>query len=538
MRKILLSVLGLLIGFIVLISYKKANPNPYPEALPDTPVPAYSEVNLDFTHHYDGKHYLPVLASAIIDIDNDLIPELFLGGGVDQPDVLFQYQNGQFVNITEKVQLVRGMGNEATYGANVIDVDHNGFADLIIARESGGYIHYNQNGVFQPPTKFETHLNEKSRPLSFGLADLNQDGEVDLFASGYLARAKMEGQNIFNKVGYGASSLLLLNDGKNSFIDITGEAGMDYIHNTFMGVFVDMDDDNQQDLVVAHDTGQVRTWRNLGNLKFENAHNPASNVYGYPMGIAVGDYDNNGLVDFYFSNVGPTVIPMLAKGDLRDDQTFFPKLWLFRNQGNFQFDDAAPAAKVSDYEFSWGTVFHDLNLDGLQDLIIAENYVDLPFEKLFRLPGRVLLQNKDHTFAPIEKMAGLENREYEITPLLADFNNDGYADLIRVNLGGKSKAFISKGGTANYLKVALPESPSVIGAKVTVVTADDRSLSDWMVSGEGLDSDQTHILTFGLGATTGVKSVTVKLPSGSTQTLPAPEINRTLVVSREQLGVR
>ncbi len=63
--------------------------------------------------------------------------------------------------------------------------------------------------------------------------------------------------------------------------------------------------DGDLDLVIAQDTGQVRTWKNTGQ-RFELVDNPNSNFYSYPMGIAVADYDNNGLVDFFFSNVGTT----------------------------------------------------------------------------------------------------------------------------------------------------------------------------------------------------------------------------------------
>ena len=71
----------------------------------------------------------------------------------------------------------------------------------------------------------------------------------------------------------------------------------------------------------------------------------------------------------------------LAKGDLRDDQIFHTPLLLFRNDGKFRFSDVAAEVKVADYEFSWGIVLDDLNNDGRDDVIIAQNYVSLPFER-------------------------------------------------------------------------------------------------------------------------------------------------------------
>jgi hypothetical protein len=90
------------------------------------------------------------------------------------------------------------------------------------------------------------------------------------------------------------------------------------------------------------------------------------------MGIAVTDYGDDGLVDFFFSNVGSTPPEILVKGDLRDDQKFNPKWIMFKNKGNFQFDDIAEQVKIADYEFSWGAIFEDFNLDGKDDLMVSE----------------------------------------------------------------------------------------------------------------------------------------------------------------------
>ncbi|MDF1665443.1 MAG: VCBS repeat-containing protein, partial [Planctomycetota bacterium] len=169
---------------------------------------------------------------------------------------------------------------------------------------------------------------------------------------------------------------------------------------------------------------------------------------------------------------------------------------------------------LSDYEFSWGITMADLNLDGLQDILISQNYVDLPFQKLFKLPGRMLLQKPDHTFAAVENAAGVVNRNYEIAPLLADFNGDGYLDQIRVNLAGRSRAFLSKGGRNKFLKVQLPINAKWLGAKVSLVLKNGTTLVDWHVSGEGLCSDQEHVIVFGLGESRIPNKIIVNAPGG------------------------
>lgn len=525
--KYLLLIPLVLICAIFMLSYFKANGQPYSQDIDEALIPVFSPASLNFTHQYDSGS-LPMIGSCIIDIDGDRVPELFLGGGKDQEDAIFRFNNNAFSPIENRAGIDKSMP-DATYGAATIDVDSDGDSDLFVARDSGVTLYTNQGGVFEGK-KLDIPFDEKSTPLSFAFADLNRDGAIDMFVATYLPKSKMEGMNIFNKENYGSNSLLLLNNGDNTFTDITDESGMRYTHNTFQGVFVDMDGDREQDLVVAHDTGQVKTWKNMGNLKFKDMPNPTSNVYGYPMGIAVADYDNDGRVDFFFSNTGGTAPPFLAKGDLRDDQVFEDQLIFFRNDGDFKFTNINEETKTAKYEFSWGTIFHDLNLDGRQDLVISQNFVDFPLHNLFKLPGRVLIQRPDGTFAATEDRSGLVNRRYEITSLMADFNSDGYPDMVRVNLNGPAVAFINNGGNNHYLKIRLPDNPVSMGAKVSVTTNDGTILTDWLVTGEGLVCDQTHVLTFGLGAEMSCQRIDITYMDGKTQTIENPKIDSLIEV--------
>ena len=512
------------------VAYLKAYSNPYGRAdVSNIEIPRFSQVAFPFAHQFDTNNSLPFLGSAIIDVDGDGTPEVFVGGGYRQPDKLLEFDGGKFVDASASKGKGLSKGNlDTSYGAAVIDVDADGRSDLFVARDSGITLYLNKLDGFSSK-KLDIPFNEKSVPLSIALADLNHDGHVDMFVSTYIKLALVEGQNIFNKEGYGSTSLLLLNNGDNSFRDITKQAGMDYVHNTFVAVFSDVDRDGDQDLVVAHDTGQVRTWRNNGDLTFVAAPNPSSDRFGYPMGIGIGDYNNDARLDFVFSNVSSTAPAIFAKGDLRDDQIYHPQLFLFRNDGAFEFTDTAAELKVADYEFSWGTVMEDLNNDGREDILIAQNYVSLPFQKIFRLPGRVLMQTGDGSFATAEQEAGLLNRNYEITPLLADFNDDGYRDVIRINLAGPSYAFLSGGGRNRFLKVQLPDTPRSLGARVEV-TAGGQKLTQQFTSGEGLCSDQSHELIFGLGEVKKVDAVSITYANGTTKTIESPRTGQTLRV--------
>ena len=531
--KWVLRVLGALFVIIpvatVTVSYMKAYSNPYGKAdLSSIAVPQFTEVAFPFTHLYAKDNSLPFLGAAVIDIDGDGTPEVFVGGGYEQADMVLEFDGKGFADATATKG--KGLAKDkfnTTYGAAVIDIDADGRSDLFVARDSGITLYLNKEDGFQAK-KLDIPFNEKSTPLSIALADLNHDGHVDMFVSTYIKLHKVEGENIFNKEEYGSTSVLLINNGDNSFTDITKKAGMDYVHNTFVAVFSDVDRDSDQDLVVAYDTGQVRTWRNNGDLTFTSRPNPSSDRFGYPMGLAIGDYNNDARMDFFFSNVSSTPPRFLAKGDLRDDQIFHTPLFLFRNDGDFKFTDTAQEAKVADYEFSWGVVLDDLNNDGREDILIAQNYVSLPLQKIFRLPGRLLMQLPDGTFATAEDAAGLVNRNFEITPLVADFNNDGYRDIIRINLAGPSLAFLSNGGSNGFVKVQLADTPKSLGALVELTLPGGKKLTQQFTSGEGLASDQSHELIFGLGDAMSVEGVTVYYADGTTKEVDPPSVGQTL----------
>ncbi len=503
--KILKKLLGglgalVLLVFIAVISMGLADSRiDYEVSTDGIDIPTYTTVEIPFDQSNDFTSAHPFAAGAIIDVDNDGTEELFLGGGPGQLDALLKFADGSFEAMASAAGIEKTL-ESASFGASVIDTDGDGRDDLIVSRTDGVWLHRNIGNSFSSE-KLPLAIPANTTAMSVGVADLNRDGHFDLFVAGYIRLDLVEGQNIFNKDGYGGSSRLFMNRGDNTFDDVTEKAGLTYVHNTFMGIFVDVDRDGFEDLVVAHDTGQVRTWKNQGDGTFANHKNPNSDFYSYPMGIAVGDYNNDSLVDFAFSNVGSTPPNFLIRGDLTDEQINNWKWLLFKNKGGFEFEDTAADAKIADYEFSWGMAFEDLNLDGREDLIVSENYIGLPPQKIpfLRAPGRLLIQNSDGEFAAVGKEAGVVNKRYSIAPIFADFNGDGYSDIVHVNLADRSLAFISEGGDAGYLKVKLPNRVSSIAANVRVTLNNGSSLTKQFVSGEGLCSDPSHMLTFGLG---------------------------------------
>ncbi|WP_235016451.1 CRTAC1 family protein [Aquimarina sp. AU474] len=535
MIKKILKILGLLILllliFVIGFFWRDSVSDKYEVSIKKEKIPTFKPVPLDFTHQYNSKKSLPIAPSALIDINNDNVDEVFFGGGMAQEDAIFAYRNNQFVNISSETKLPQKGTSTTTVGIISADFDNNGFTDLLIGREDGLHLYYNTNGVFSAQ-KIDTPMNEKSNPAGITVGDIDKDGDLDIFLATYLKKELMEGQTIFEDYEYGSTSELLLNNGDNTFKSITKQAGLDYIHNTFQGVLVDINNDSWLDLVVVHDTGEARTYKNNGDLTFTMKENPLTKKFAYPMGLAVGDYNNDGLVDFMFSNTGSTLPRFLAKGDIKNASLFNEKWILFRNEGGFKFKDVAEEVKIADYEFSWGCTFADMNNDGLQDLMVAENYVDLAPNKLFRLPSRLLIQKEDHTFVPTEEESGVINPNFGITALVSDFNKDGYLDMIWTNIDTPSLAYINQGGNNNFVQIDLEDNAEAQGAKVTIETR-KKTLTDWLVTGEGLASDQTAILHFGLGKESEINKITVDYVNGKTFEIDHPESNRIIDIKAE-----
>jgi len=488
---------------------------------------SFSAAELPFVHEADLEGSLPFLGSAAIDINGDGRDELFLGGGDEQADQMFEFKNGGFKALPFTFEKE---ASDATHGAAHIDIDNDGDTDLFTARESGVWYHENNGGTFGSE-KLALNIADNSVPLSISFGDIDRDGDADMYVSGYIKIELVEGETIFSE-GYGGYSHLYLNEGNGVWRDISKSAGVWRQHNTFNAVFTDLDNDGDSDLVIAQDTGVVEIYSNNDDLTFTPVANPS--VYSYPMGVAIGDFDNDSLMDMYFSNVGYTLPPAILKGDLGEDDEFNPAYMLFRNDGGLKFSDVAADMNAARYGFGWGTVFNDMNLDGKSDIIAAQNYARFPANDLLaKYPGKIL-QNYGDVFHPVEKVSGAANTLFGISPIISDFNMDGWPDLVWANLDGASLAYMNKGADRKWIKVRLPNNASSLNARVEVVNSNGESQYNQLMTSQGLGSDQGRDMIFGLGNSDGAKSVTVTFQNGKVAKFDAPKAGTILEASANE----
>lgn len=484
-------------------------------------VPTYTEAELDFVHEFSDDYYA-FTGSAMIDIDGDGTDELFIGGGEGQDDGLFKFENGKFVNINSKAKITN---KSATGGAVSIDADNDGDEDLYVTRFDGIYLYTNNRGVFSE-TKLDAQISDEVIPLSIAVGDINNDSLPDLYVSTFRA-PRLFKVTTFNDPNNRSENYMFLNKGNNKFEDVIDESGLTYIQNTFQAVFVDLDNDNDQDLVVAPNTDKVAIFRNNGEGFFDKIAEVTE--FGFWMGLAVGDADNDGDQDLFFSNIGITVPVSAARGDLRAEQKLDPDWAYIRNDGDLNFTNATADKKLNGYEFGWGAIFEDLNINGSQDLLVTENYIKWPAHKLKKLDGRVFIQGDNEEFIPINDKAGLHNPFYGTSPITSDFNRDGYPDVVFVNFSGPSKAYLSNAGENNFLKVIIPNNAKSLGTRVDVERKDGVTISKQLMVGIGLMTDNGAEMTFGLGQS-DVRQVRVSWPSGKVDVIEDVEANTELVL--------
>ena len=137
-------------------------------------------------------------------------------------------------------------------------------------------------------------------------------------------------------------------------------------------------------------------------------------------------------------------------------------------------------------------------------------------------PGKIL-QNYGNEFKPVEEVAGAENRFFGISPIVSDFNSDGWPDLVWANLDGKSLAYMNQGGHDNWIKVRLPNRASSINARVIVTNDKGEQQVKQLITSQGLGSDQGRDLIFGFGNNSSAASVKVEFQDGSVKTIDTPK---------------
>jgi hypothetical protein len=491
----------------------------------------------------------------LIDYDNDGWLDIYLvnGSTVDAlsgktvgPKAALFHNNhdGTFTDVAEKA----GVTNDRWgFGVAIADYDNDGWPDIYVTNFGKNRLyHNNHDGTFTDVAeKAGVTLGNWSTGATWG--DYDGDGRLDLFVPGYV-HYDMANQPLSSNQGAtlcqfrgeevmcgprglkGEPDHLFHNNGDGTFTDVSEKAGVGD-KNGYYGLaslFIDVNGDGKPDLLVADDSTPNYLYLNKGDGTFEDtsyASGYALNENGREtasMGIAYGDYRNNGLVDFYNTTFSDDYNP------------------LYRNDDNANFTDVSYLVGIAEPTIpflGWGDAFLDFDNDGWKDIVIANGHV---------YPGadhtswgttwaqRPLLfhniEGKKFDLMPAVEGTALANVYVGRGLAVGDLFNDGKLDVVLNVLDGHPALLRNVSPDTNHwLEIKLvggPKSPrDAVGATVYLTAGELRQRND-VVSGGSYASTNDPRLHFGLGAATSVDMIEVHWPSGAKEKFTVGKVDQ------------
>jgi hypothetical protein len=518
-------------------------------------------------HHVMGtpakKLILETVGSgvALLDYDNDGWLDIYLVNGstydaiagkqpLPHAAMFHNNHDGTFTDVAAKA----GVTNDRWgFGAVVGDYDNDGWPDLFVSTFGENRLyHNNHDGTFTDvAAKAGVTLGNWSTAATFG--DYDGDGKLDLFVAGYVhydldkppipgtaavafSTCQFRGVNVMcgPRGLKGEGDHLFHNNGDGTFTDVSKSAGVSDPNNYYglAAVFADVNNDGKPDLMVANDSCPNYLYINKGNGIFEDdsyASGYALNENGREtasMGIAVGDYRNNGLLDLYNTVFSDDYNP------------------LYRNEGDANFSEISYQAGVAEVTIpflAWGTGFLDYDNDGWKDLYVSNGHVYPEVDKSgwgTTFAQRPLLfhnlKGQKFEVVPPVKGTGLARLLIGRGAAFGDLFNDGKIDVVVNQLEGPPALLRNVSDDKNHwvgLKlIGSANGPrDAVGAVVYLTAGGMRQRGD-VLSGGSYSSSNDPRLHFGLGSATAIEKVEIHWLSGALEKVTLPSIDRFFTV--------
>ena len=444
------------------------------------------------------------------DYDRDGWLDLFVTGNLD-PNVLYRNNGDGSFTVSEFSQQL-SPPDVPSGGATFADYNNDGWPDLYIVNFGANRLFQNEGGAGFTDVTLRAGVGDTGKGTSAAWGDYDSDGWLDLYVTNWSCFPECD------PVDFSAQAdRLYHNNGDGSFTDVT--LTLDYaltLGAGFAPAFLDYDDDGDQDIYVVNDKLQNEIgnvlWRNdgagCGHWCWTNASDESgTNLLINGMGVDAADYDNDGDLDLYITDMVYT-------------------MYLLRNDGG-DFRSRAHSAGVAinlgpDGGVGWGAVFFDFDNDGWQDLYVAATEFFQTFPELetsFMNPrADALFHNSGQSsFADVSARSGIDEALPTLGVAYADYDRDGDLDLVTGNWNSGYRLYQNQGGRNRWLSVdlrgddpTLNPSPKrqggtshvnrdAVGTRVYLSTPDGITQMQAVRIGAGLGGNNQLALHFGLG---------------------------------------
>lgn len=446
-----------------------------------------------------------VVGQALGDVNNDGWEDLYITD-TQGPNTLYINQGGERFTVSEYSDTL-ALPDAISGGATFVDYDNDGWLDIYVMNWGPNTLFRNQQGMGFVDVTEQAGVGDDKNGKTAAWGDYDDDGYLDLYIANWSCTPDC------GRPTEGDKDRLYHNLGNGTFADVTDLLGSGELRGAgFVASWVDIDNDGDLDIYLVNDefitdTGNV-LWRNEGpgcdGWCFTNISEDAgADVRVMGMGLATSDYDNDGDLDFYFSNAGPMV--------------------LLQNQGGTSFRNRAPDVGVENGDnIGWGAVFIDADMDGWRDLYVAlasttaNQPVGNPLYLNDGAGGFTALSARDSGAADMGKTVGLA---------YGDVNNDGWVDLLVGNAEGGHVLYTHTGrNPANHRRVSFtlhgggPVNMQAVGARVYLTDTTGLTQMQEVKLGDSLGAGSSTTLFFGLGEA-DIAQVRVVWPDGLEQTL-------------------
>lgn len=348
-----------------------------------SPQPLFADVTkergLNSTALYDNwrdGRFVPTTGGAFVtDYDRDGWLDLLVSDhfGV----TLYRGRpGGKFVNVTAEVGL---LGQPQDVTAAWVDLDGDGWDDLVANRN----VYRNEQGKRFVNVTAKCNIRPPDRFTNIVIADYDRDGKLDL----YFTRPGPPGGNSWldHRSTDPNGNYLFRNLGNFQFEDVTKFANAaGGRRSTFTAAWLDANNDGWPDLVVPNEFGDGVLLVNNQNGTFSEVELSKKPADFGTMGLAVGDFNNDGNIDIYcnnmyskagtrvIGNMNPNVYPPHVMERLR---RFVAGSQLHMNRGGLQFEQVGPEKKVAAVGWAYGVSLADFDNDGLLDIYATAGYV-------------------------------------------------------------------------------------------------------------------------------------------------------------------